>query len=108
MPIRVRVEMMGWLIMRTDWDFPAIPHVCDPMISTRARVDASTDKVGADTAGAASANLLPHGGACPCRLIAGAPRRRRCRLGRAPAPAAPGAADGRPARSIHLSRTPTY
>jgi hypothetical protein len=33
----VRVEIMGSIITRTDWDLPPIPHFCAPMISPRTR-----------------------------------------------------------------------
>jgi hypothetical protein len=38
LPPRVYLEIMGSIIIRTGWDFPTIPHCCDPMISTRTRV----------------------------------------------------------------------
>jgi hypothetical protein len=33
--IRVRVKIMGLIVIRADWDFATIPHFCDPIISTR-------------------------------------------------------------------------
>eukprot|EP01047_Picozoa_sp_COSAG01_P044939 COSAG01_NODE_4102_length_5348_cov_5.912555_6_plen_185_part_00 len=37
--IRVRVKIMGLIIKGTDRDFPTIPHFCDPIISTRTRIE---------------------------------------------------------------------
>jgi hypothetical protein len=37
-PLRVRVKIMGLIIIRSDRDFPTILCLCDPVISPRARV----------------------------------------------------------------------
>jgi hypothetical protein len=42
--LRVRVEIMGWIIVRTDCDFPTILHFCHLIISTRTRTQARADR----------------------------------------------------------------
>jgi hypothetical protein len=35
--VRVRVEIMGLIIIRTGWDSPTILYFCDPIFFTRTR-----------------------------------------------------------------------
>eukprot|EP01049_Picozoa_sp_SAG25_P000612 SAG25_NODE_21_length_22373_cov_13.904373_36_plen_178_part_00 len=42
-PLRVEVPARASYILRTDRDFPTIPHFCDPIISTRTRISQPTE-----------------------------------------------------------------
>jgi hypothetical protein len=44
--LRVRVKIMGLIIIRTDCDFPTILLFCDPIISTRTRTDLARPHAG--------------------------------------------------------------
>eukprot|EP01047_Picozoa_sp_COSAG01_P032756 COSAG01_NODE_2381_length_7792_cov_5.907578_6_plen_164_part_00 len=53
--VRVRVKIMGLIIIRTDGDFPTILHFCDPVISTRTRSRAASNAAAVAAGGSSTA-----------------------------------------------------